>query len=234
MGFYVMSDRVTTRVETALEIRLILTKPPSDISKLRVHEDHLVKIKQLKDSRLELPPDTLELQVTAFTHTALQTPSDREQAMKRALSKGLNVEENSGKSHNDASQSHDPDDYKPLEGSPVQICPGCAAREAKRLRRSKAKPEETDEWLEKASHCLLTFINTSPVLDWRSSNSTNAAELLSRQHSSLQNVEDKNKKKNNKEKKLPMPPVPPGTVAVDLQMRICCYCRHQHEQTGFE
>jgi len=112
----------------------------------------------------------------------------------------------------------------------MKICDGCVARERKRLCRSKRKPDETDEWLFKASHCLLGF-NSLTVVDWRSPNSKNAAEQLLRQRPSTETVDGDKKKKS--EQKLPMPPIQAGTVGADVQMRICCYCRHQREVTGF-
>jgi len=225
------TNRLSTRVETALDIRLVLTEPPVGISKLRIHEDHLTKMKQIKDARGPLTSDTLELHVTAFCHTAIKTATDRQLAMNKALTRQPTAVFHGKQSQTDRSPSNETNDYKPLEGSPMKICDGCITREAKRLCRSKRKSDETDEWLFKASHCLLSF-NNLPVVDWRSPNSKNTAEQLLRQQPAVEHVEGKKKEKS--EKKLPMPPIDAGTVGADVQMRICCYCRHQHEATGFE
>jgi len=217
--FDLLTNRLSTRVETALDIRLVFTEPPAGISKLRMHVDHLTKIKQLKDAYTPLTPDTLELHVTAFLHTAMKTANNRQMAMNKALTR------------ESSRTSAETNDYKPMEGSPMKICDGCVARERKRLCRSKRKPDETDEWLFKASHCLLGF-NSPTVVDWKSPSSKNTAEQLLRQRSSTETVDGGKKKKS--EKKLPMPSIQAGTVGADVQMRICCYCRHQHEVTGFE
>lgn len=231
--FFLKSNRLSTRVETALDVRVILTEFPAGISKLRVHKDHLCKAKQLKDVRPPLPPDTLELHVTAFLHSAMKTANDRQIAMKKALT-SESSRDNNQQSQTDRSSSTEANDYKPMDGSPVKICDGCTNRERKRLCRSRRKPEETDEWLFKAARAFLSF-NNNPILDWRSPNSRNAAEQLLRQRPSTEAVSGaKKKKKKNLEPKLPMPSIDAGTVGVDLQMRINCYCRHQREPTGFE
>lgn len=231
--FLLKSNRLSTRVETALDVRLVLTELPAGISKLRIHKDHLCKVKQLRDVRPPLPPDTLELHVTAFLHSAMKTADDRQIAMKKALTSESSRDTNK-QSQTDNLSSTEINDYKPMDGSPMKICDGCAAREKKRLCRSKRKADETEEWLFKAARSLLNF-NNNPILDWRSPNSRNAAEQLLRQRPSTETVPNgKKKKKKKTEPKLPMPSIEVGTVGVDLQMRICCYCRHQHEATGFE
>ncbi len=229
--FSLKSNRLSTRVETALDIRVILNELPAGISKLRVHKNHLCKVKQIRDAQPPLPSDTLELHVTAFLHSAMKTANDRQVAMNKALtSESSRIEFKP--SETDSSSSGEANDHKPMEGSPMKICDGCIARERKRLRRSKRKPDETEEWLFKAERCLLSF-NNSPIVDWRFPNSRNAAEQLLRQRPSTETVEG-GKKKKSSEKKLPMPSIEAGTVGADLQMRINCYCRHQREPTGFE
>lgn len=228
--FCLKSNRLSTRVETALDIRLVLSKLPAGTLKLRVHKNHLCKVKQLKEVQSPLPPDTLELHVTAFLHSAMKTENDRQVAMKKALSSEWSRIDYDP-SQTDNPSSSEANDYKPMEGSPMKICDGCIAREKKRLCRSKRKQDEDAEWLYKAERCLLSF-NNSPIVDWKLPNSRNAAEQLLRQRPSTETVVDGKKKKT--EKKLPMPSIDAGTVGADLQMRINCYCRHQREPTGFE
>ena len=233
--FDLKSSRTGTRVETALDVRLILTDPPTGIMKLRVHEDHLTKVKHLKDRLTPLSSDALELRATVFCHTAMQTTNDIQNAMNRAVGREADTSGNSGQIKIENSPSSENSDYRPLEGDPVRICEGCVSREAKRLRRSKLKSEETDEWLFNASHRTLVF-NNGQTVEWKFPHSTNAAEQLLAQPLPTHTAPDDEKDEDGKRRvarKLPPPPVEVGTIAVDLAMRICCYCRHQHESTGF-
>ena len=229
--FAVMSNRTGTRVETALDIRFVLGNPPLGISKIRIHEEHLTKVKHLKDRHLPLSPDVLELRATVFCTSALTSPDDVQRAMNRAASIATLSCNPQIKDENSPSKENC--EYRPLEGCPVHICEGCVSREAKRLRRSKPKIEETDEWLHNASHRTLVF-NNAQFVDWKTPNSSTAAEQLLSQPTRRTTDEDKDEDgKKKATRKLPPPPIEPGTIAADLAMRICCYCRHQNELNGF-
>ena len=230
--FDLKSNRTGTRVETALDVRLTLTNPPAGIMRLRIHEDHLTKVKHLKDRHMPLSPDALELRATVFCHTAMQTTNDIQDAMIRAASREVNSPSAHQQVKAENSPAGEPNGYRPLKGAPVRICEGCVAREAKRLRRSKPKPEETEEWLFNASHRTLVF-NNGPIVDWKFPNSTNTAAQLLAQPSLSRSDEKDDDGKKRAARKLPPPPVDEDTMAVDLAMRICCYCRHQHEPSGF-
>ena len=52
--FAILSSRTGTRVETALDVRLVLADPPPGLSRIRVHEEHVTKVKYLKDAHLPL------------------------------------------------------------------------------------------------------------------------------------------------------------------------------------
>ena len=230
--FAIMSSRTGTRVETALDVRLVLADPPPGITRIRIHEEHLTKVKHLKDRHLPLSPDILELRVTVFCASALKSASDIQIAMNRAVNR------DNPRCHPHAKDAGSPSkgsgEYRPLEGTPVQICEGCVSREAKRLRRSKPKNEETDEWLHDASRRTLVF-NNNQLVDWKSPNSSNAAEQLLAQPPPPRVTAPGKEGEAAKAavRKLPPPPIEPGTIAADLAMRICCYCRHQHESSGF-
>ncbi|KAL8818973.1 MAG: hypothetical protein Q9191_007826, partial [Dirinaria sp. TL-2023a] len=229
--FVVMSSRTGTRVETALDIRLIIKDPPGGAKKIRLGDEHLTKLKYLKDRDVPLSPDVLELCATVFCASAMTSPHGVKTAMERAASRGRPT--CSRGTNGKASLPNGNSEYRPLEGTPVRICEGCVSREVKRLRRSKPKTEETEEWLHDASHRTLVF-NNPQYVEWKSPSSSSAAEQLLSQPTPRITDDDKEEDGRKKtSRKLPLPPIEPGTIAVDLAMRICCYCRHQHESTGF-
>lgn len=230
--FDLKSNRTGTRVETALNVRLILTELPAGITKLRLHEDHLTKAKQLKDSHLPLPSNHLELRTTVFCHSALHTTDDVREAFSIAASIKADPPYDEEEDTDEKSPTKDKSDQKHLTVTPVRICTGCVGREKKRLKRSKEKPHETPEWLHKTSRCTVAFISL-PVVDWKSNRSTNAAAQLLAQPEMPTGGDKDGDNGKKPQKKLPPPPVDPGTVAADVEMRICCYCRHQNEPTGF-
>lgn len=232
----VWASRLQTRVETAMEFRVILRKKPKSLQRIRVHESHLTKAKHLKDKDVPLPPTAAELRATVFCDTATRTPEAIQQAMHLAATNPSPPSSPKTKEENKEEDSpHSKDDCAALRGAPVKICNGCVSRETKRLKRSKQKVEETDEWLETVRHHT-SVITNGPWIELKGPDASNAAQQLLSQPAQPQNMEmDENVEDGRrKRQRLPLPPIAPGTVAADFPMRICCYCRHQSEATGFK
>ena len=198
--------------------------------------------------------DTLELRGIVLTTAALKNAQIRASAVDRAGVPGETMNDSISCSapipRESMSEEQITEEINKLsqEGHPVLLCKLCNHREAKRLQRSntagKVKPGETEEWLAESSLRTLVF-NDRPYTEWRAASSNNssargkssAAQLLDAPSAPRLDAEPDETKGNAKKKggarKLPMPPVDEGTMAVDLSMRICCYCRHHQEPEGF-
>lgn len=103
-----------------------------------------------------------------------------------------------------------PDEERPLDGGDVKICTGCIQRERKRASRKKQRKPEEDELFQKDEEKRVIVFNTSEIKEW--------AEPPKNASSGYGD----------------MPPTPPGSMQVELPMRIACYCRHQNEKLGFQ
>ncbi|KAJ5097357.1 hypothetical protein N7456_008078 [Penicillium angulare] len=99
---------------------------------------------------------------------------------------------------------------QPLEGGDVVICGGCIQRERKRASRKKQRKPEEDELFQKDEEKRVIVFNTSEIKEWTEP-SKNASTGYNE-----------------------MPLIPPGSMQVELPMRIACYCRHQNEKLGFQ
>ncbi|KAL2796743.1 hypothetical protein BJX66DRAFT_129203 [Aspergillus keveii] len=97
---------------------------------------------------------------------------------------------------------------KPLEGGEVKICSGCIQRERKRAFRKKQRKPEEDELFQKHEDKRVIVFNTNELKDWTEPPKSAASESQ-------------------------MPQIP-GSMQVELPMRIACYCRHQNEKQGFQ
>jgi hypothetical protein len=97
---------------------------------------------------------------------------------------------------------------KPLEGGEVKICNGCIQRERKRAFRKKQRKPEEDELFQKHEDKRVIVFNTNELKDWTEPSKSAASESQ-------------------------MPQIP-GSMQVELPMRIACYCRHQNEKQGFQ
>ena len=236
----IRADRVTTRVETAVATRLILVDPPPGFNRVLIHEDHHQKVKHL-ENRPSLEADTMVLNAVVFCCSTTQTPEQIHEALSLAAKRVREPEMiyETEKSKPAKAPSSEKRDLGPVEVSPVTICKGCVDREDRRLRRSKKKPGETEEWRHRASRRTVVF-NNGPCMEWKSANSANAAaQLLA--HTPIppappaaESNADSTKKTKKAPKIVPVPRIEKGTKVVDLCMRICCYCRHQqHEPQGF-
>lgn len=95
-------------------------------------------------------------------------------------------------------------EVRPMDGGDVKICSGCIQRERKRASRKKQRKPEEDELFQKDEEKRVIVFNTSEIKEW--------TELP----------------KNSS------PAAPPGSMQVELPMRIACYCRHQNEKLGFQ
>lgn len=102
------------------------------------------------------------------------------------------------------------EDERPLDGGDVKICTGCIQRERKRASRKKQRKPEEDELFQKDEEKRVIVFNTSEIKEWTEPPKTAAAGYGE------------------------MPPAPPGSMQVELPMRIACYCRHQNEKLGFQ
>ncbi|KAJ6091643.1 hypothetical protein N7467_003612 [Penicillium canescens] len=102
------------------------------------------------------------------------------------------------------------DDERPLDGGDVKICSGCIQRERKRASRKKQRKPEEDELFQKDEEKRVIVFNTSEIKEWTEPS------------------------KNANGSYGDMASVPPGSMQVELPMRIACYCRHQNEKLGFQ
>jgi hypothetical protein len=101
------------------------------------------------------------------------------------------------------------DDDRPLDGGDVKICSGCIQRERKRASRKKQRKPEEDELFQKDEEKRVIVFNTSEIKEW-----TEPQKTASGGYGEAS--------------------VPPGSMQVELPMRIACYCRHQNEKLGFQ
>ncbi|KAI5304407.1 hypothetical protein KEM56_006533, partial [Ascosphaera pollenicola] len=97
------------------------------------------------------------------------------------------------------------DANSPLSGGDVKICPNCIKRERKRANRKKQRKPEEEEIFQRDEEKRIVVFNTTELRDWVEPPRTPGSEHL-----------------------------PPGTMQVELPMRIACYCRHQSEKLGFQ
>ncbi|EPS25756.1 hypothetical protein PDE_00692 [Penicillium oxalicum 114-2] len=104
----------------------------------------------------------------------------------------------------------DLDEERPLDGGDVKICAGCIQRERKRASRKKQRKPEEDELFQKDEEKRVIVFNTSEIKEWTEPPKSSTADYGE------------------------MPPAPPGSMQVELPMRIACYCRHQNEKLGFQ
>ncbi|KAJ5204414.1 uncharacterized protein N7498_005293 [Penicillium cinerascens] len=102
------------------------------------------------------------------------------------------------------------EEERPLDGGDVKICGGCIQRERKRASRKKQRKPEEDELFQKDEEKRVIVFNTSELKEWTEP------------------------PKNTSSGYNEMPSAPPGSMQVELPMRIACYCRHQNEKLGFQ
>ncbi|KAL8792229.1 MAG: hypothetical protein Q9195_005185 [Heterodermia aff. obscurata] len=268
LNFFVLANRLETRVETALDIRLVLKEPPSHIRRLRMNKTHLYKAKQSDD--MSLDPDTLEVRAVVFRASALknsatQTRDPEKEARAVEYARAIvEAREEESPPLSPSIPSAAPDMLEPVQ-TPCGLCVG---REFKRLTRGpqipkaklRAKSKATEQERSKetgkveserphheadrASRRMVTMqIKTQALVDWQRppSQITDSAAQLMRAPpaqlppASLPHTDDDEELDGDskKKKKLPLPAVEEGTIAVDMALRICCYCRHKSENEGY-
>ena len=243
----VMSFKKSTRVETALEIRLELSNVAntwSHINKIRLHRQHVTKSKHLQDlATTPMDADTLELRATAFSSVAMKVPERRLRLLAGAGKLGEILDSESPSSLSDVIPTTAVERILAHDGEPIRMCQLCNEREKKRLQRSfnekKKKTEGSDLWLTEASQKVVV-INNKPILDCKRPSSciTNSATQLMNAISAPspdeENDDQEDKGRKKVMKKPSLPPVKEGTIVVDISMRICCYCRHHKDPDGFQ
>lgn len=243
----VMSFKKSTRVETALDIRLELSNVGNTwnhIHKIRLHPQHVTKHKHLQDLMATSPDvDTLQLQATAFSSVAMKVAERRLRLLADAGKVGKVLAAESTRSSPGVISTSGDERVQAHDGEPIRMCQLCNEREKKRLQRSfnekKKKTEDLDIWLTEASQKVVV-INNKPIMDCKrpsSYPSNSAAQLMNATSAPSpdgENDDQEDKGRKKVIKKPPLPPVKEGTIVVDISMRICCYCRHHKDPDGFQ
>ncbi|KAK5937003.1 SPT3 Dosage dependent suppressor of Ty-induced promoter mutations-like protein [Knufia obscura] len=207
---HIYPTSLKSRVETQIPIRMTLYPLPPGIRKLRLPTHTVSKPKFLAKSENERSPDTLELSVSLVCTSAMQDPHRKQRALARARGEDLSAYSRPSPASSTSSASSRDDDEKPLNGGEVKICSGCIQRERKRASRKKSKKPDEEEMFQKDEEKRVVVFNTNEVKEW--------VEVT------------KETQPANDQSPLP----PPGTMQVELPMRIACYCRHQNEKLGFQ
>jgi len=207
---HIQPTSLKSRVETQIPIRMTLYPLPAGARKLRLPTHTVSKPKFLAKSESEKSPDTLELSVSLVCTSAMQDPHRKQRALVRARGEDVSAYSRPSPASSNGSTSSKEDDEKPLNGGEVKICSGCIQRERKRASRKKQKKPEEEEMFQKDEEKRVVVFNTNEVKEW--------VEVT------------KETQPANDQSPLP----PPGTMQVELPMRIACYCRHQNEKMGFQ
>ncbi|KAH7031959.1 hypothetical protein B0J12DRAFT_583057 [Macrophomina phaseolina] len=207
---YIHQDGNKSRVETQINIKLTLDPLPPGVTKLHL-PTHTVSKPKLLAKEIVKAPDTLELHTSLVCASAMEKPD----AQRRALARASSYESNTRKSQPRRSSQtdmadDDPDDpEKPANGGEVRICQNCVQRERKRAARKRVKKQEDEEaWAEYEYERVIVF-NDKEYKEWQtpaSPKADGAGNGIS---------------------------FPPGSMQIEVPMRIACYCRHQGEKTGF-
>lgn len=107
-------------------------------------------------------------------------------------------------------------------------------------RPAKVELEQMNHEVARASRRMVTMqIKAQALVDWQlppSQNTDSATQLMRAPPAPLPHTDDDDEELDTdgkKKKKLPVPPVDEGTIAVDIALRICCYCRHKNENEGY-
>lgn len=192
-----------SRVETQIPIKLSIYPLPPEIKKLRLPRHSISKPKFFAKPDTRRSPEILELHTSVVCSSAMQDKVKLDRAFARARGEQCPP-------ISDPAEDR-PHDYEtPLEGGEVKICGGCIQRERKRASRKKQRQPEEDELFQKDEEKRVIVFNTTEMKDWQE-----PPPVLDRNSDSSS------------------PPVFPGSMQVELPMRIACYCRHQNEKLGF-
>ena len=216
-GFHlrVLPTSLKSRVETQIPIKLILSPLPIGAKKLRLPPHTISKPKFLSKVEIQRSSEVLELYTALVCSSAMQDPVKLNRAFSRARGEDLPALARPSPVSSTASQSSRDEDEKPINGGEVRICSGCIQRERKRASRKKLKKPDEEELFQKDEEKRVVVFNTNELKDW-----VEATNILS--------SEDQSPGAES------FHPPRPGSMQVELPMRIACYCRHQNEKIGFQ
>lgn len=211
----VFPTSLKSRVETQIPIKMILSPLPPGVKKLRLPTHTVSKPKFLAKADVEKSPEILELHTSLVCTSAMQDPTNLKRAFSRARGEQLPPLSRASPATPLGSPSSKEDEDRPLNGGEVKICSGCIQRERKRASRKKLKKPEEEEMFQKDEERRVVVFNTNEIKEWvepsketppdGQSTTTEVASALR-----------------------------PGSMQVELPMRIACYCRHQNEKLGFQ
>ena len=203
-----------SRVETQIPIVLTLSPMPPGAKKLKLPQNTVSKPKFLVKGDYEPNSDTLELHTSLVCTSAMQEKVKLDRALARARGEELAPYNKPSPASSASSTSSRDDEDKPLDGGEVKICAGCIQRERKRASRKKQKKPEEEEAFARDEEKRVVVFNTSQIKDW--------AEVA----------------RDSPEAQIKPNPrgwsASPGSMQIELPMRIACYCRHQNEKLGFQ
>ncbi|KAL1636930.1 SPT3 Dosage dependent suppressor of Ty-induced promoter mutations-like protein [Neofusicoccum ribis] len=206
----IQQDGAKSRVETQINIKLLLDPLPLGTTRLHL-PTHSVSKPKLLAKEIIKAPDTLELHTSLVCASAMEKP----ELMKRALERAAGFDSNTRKSQprrpsqGDVADDDPDDPDKPANGGEVRICQNCVQRERKRAARKRVKKQEDEEaWAEYEYERVIVFNDKEykewqPVTPPKNDGSANSITYS------------------------------PNAMQIEVPMRIACYCRHQGEKTGF-
>ncbi|PGH17176.1 hypothetical protein AJ79_01314 [Helicocarpus griseus UAMH5409] len=197
-----------SRVETQIPIKLTLCPLPPGVKKLRLPSHAISKPKFLAKPDTRRSSEILELRTNVVCTSAMQDKKKLERAFARARGE----EPQPTPVEPDSKNEGQPKEETPLDGADVKICSGCIQRERKRASRKKQRKPEEDELFQKDEEKRVIVFNTTELKDWVEPTRTVAGSAESPANAAA----------------------PPGSMQVELPMRIACYCRHQNEKLGFQ
>lgn len=214
-SLYLHHTSTKSRVETQIQINMVISPLPAGIKKLRLPLYTVAKPKFFAKSGNERSADTLELYTSLVCSSAMQDPRKFERALARARGEDPGPTSRPSPASSTDSQSSREDEEKPLNGGEVKICAGCIARERKRNSRKKTKKPEEEEMFQKDEEKRVIVFNTNEIKEWH------------------EPALDEDEPRNAPASYSTVTGLPPGSMQADLPMRIACYCRHQNEKIGF-
>ena len=98
---------------------------------------------------------------------------------------------------------------------------------------------ESEEITRASSRMVTMSAKGQELVEWQpapSKNTDSAAQLMRAAPAPVPPSDEDDEDlgaEGKKKKKLPPPPVDEDTIAVDMALRVCCYCRHKNENEGY-
>jgi len=210
-----------SRVETQINVVMTLEKPPPFAEHLHLPLHTIAKSKLLTKEDYD-PSKVLELHTMLVCTSAMHNAGMKEKALTRAATQDNTDIQRKAELHRDGDaiknelKGDDDDDDRPANGGEVKICTNCLQRERKRAGRKKLKKEEEQQHWERYETERVVVFNSNEYLPFKP-----AEQMQHPRGESGTGAEE------------PYNP-PEGAIAVQAQMRIACYCRHQSEKEGFQ